>query len=93
MTRPSHAPDRLGYGFSDAPPWAASLEQYAQSTVEALNAAVLVGPFDVLGIQVGAVEALEIAHLAPAKVRRLVMVGVPLFTPEEQQRQMEKYSE
>jgi len=93
LTRPSYAPDRLGYGFSDAPPWAASLEQYAQSTVEALNAAVLVGPFDVLGIHVGAIEALEIAHLAPAKVRRLVMVGVPLFTPEEQQRQMEKYSE
>jgi len=64
-----------------------------QSTLEALNAAVLVGPFDVLGIHVGAVEALEIAHLAPAKVRRLVMMGVPLFTPEEQQRQMEKYSE
>jgi pimeloyl-ACP methyl ester carboxylesterase len=54
---------------------------------------VLVGPFDVLGIHVGAVEALEIAHLVPAKVRRVVMVGVPLFTPGEQQRQMEKYSE
>jgi pimeloyl-ACP methyl ester carboxylesterase len=93
LTRPSYAPDRLGYGFSDAPPWAPTLEQYAQSTLEALNAAVLVGPFDVLGIHVGAVEALEIAHLASAKVRRLVMVGVPLFTPEEQQRQMEKYSE
>ena len=93
LTRPSYAPDRLGYGFSDAPPWAASLEQYAQSTVEALNAAVLVGPFDVLGIHVGAVEALEIAHLASAKVRRVIMVGVPLFTAEEQQRQMEKYSE
>jgi haloalkane dehalogenase len=93
LTRPSYAPDRLGYGFSEAPPWAPSLEQYAQSTVEALNAAVLVGPFDVLGIHVGAVEALEIAHLVPAKVRRLVMVGVPLFTPEEQQRQLEKYSE
>jgi pimeloyl-ACP methyl ester carboxylesterase len=93
LTRPSHAPDRLGYGFSEAPPWALSLEQYAQSTVEALNAAVLVGSFDVLGIHVGAVEALEIAHLVPAKVRRVAMVGVPLFTQEEHQRRMEKYSE
>ncbi len=30
LERPSHAPDRLGYGFSDAPPWALSLEQYAR---------------------------------------------------------------
>lgn len=93
LMQPSYAPDRLGYGFSEAPPWAPSVEQYAQSTVEALNAAVLVGPFDVLGIHVGAVEALEIAHIAPTKVRRVIMVGVPLFTAEEQQRQMEKYSE
>jgi len=93
LTRPSYAPDRLGYGFSEAPPWALSLEQYAQSTVDALNAAVIMSPFDVLGIHVGAAEALEIAHLAPALVRHVVLVGVPLFTVAEQQRQMEKYSE
>jgi pimeloyl-ACP methyl ester carboxylesterase len=39
LERPTYAPDRLGYGFSDAPPWALSLEQYAQSTVDTLNAA------------------------------------------------------
>ncbi len=31
LERPTHAPDRLGYGYSDAPPWALSLEQYAQA--------------------------------------------------------------
>ena len=93
LTRPTYAPDRLGYGFSEAPPWALSLEQYAQSTVEALNSAVLTGPFDVLGVHVGSVEAIEIAHLRPGQLRRLVLVGVPLFTADEQQRQMEKYSE
>jgi pimeloyl-ACP methyl ester carboxylesterase len=93
LTRPTYAPDRLGYGFSEAPPWALSLEQYAQSTVDALNSAVIMGPFDVLGVHVGSVEAIEIAHLIPAQLRRLVLVGVPLFTADEQQRQMEKYSE
>jgi pimeloyl-ACP methyl ester carboxylesterase len=93
LTRPTVAPDRLGYGFSDAPPWALSLEQYAQCTVDALKAAGIDGPFDVLGVHVGSVEAVEIAHQMPGQVRRLIAVGMPLFTVEEQQRQMEKYSE
>jgi pimeloyl-ACP methyl ester carboxylesterase len=93
LTRPSYAPDRLGYGFSETPPWALSLEQYAQSTVDALNAAMIMSPFDVLGMHVGSAEAVEIAHFVPALVRRVLLVGVPLYTVEEQQRQMEKYSE
>jgi pimeloyl-ACP methyl ester carboxylesterase len=93
LTRPTLAPDRLGYGFSDAPPWALSLEQYAQSTVDALKAASVHGPFDVLGIHMGSIEAIEIAHQLSGQVRRLVVVGMPLFTADEQQRQMEKYSE
>jgi pimeloyl-ACP methyl ester carboxylesterase len=93
LTRPTYAPDRLGYGFSDAPPWAMSLEQYARCTVDALEAAGVPGQFDVLGVHVGSAEAVEIAHQAPSQVRRLIAVGMPLFTVEEQQRQMEKYSE
>jgi pimeloyl-ACP methyl ester carboxylesterase len=93
LERPTHAPDRLGYGFSDAPPWALSLEQYAQSTVDGLKAAGMQGSIDLLGIHVGSIEAIEIATLLGAQVRRLALVGMPLFTAEEQQRQMEKYSE
>ncbi|MGO8828211.1 MAG: alpha/beta fold hydrolase [Steroidobacteraceae bacterium] len=93
LARPAHAPDRLGYGFSDAPPWALSLEQYAQSTIDALKGAGLHGPFDLLGLRVGSIEAIEIAHQLPNQVRALLAVGMPLFTAEEQQRQMEKYSE
>jgi pimeloyl-ACP methyl ester carboxylesterase len=93
LTRPTHAPDRLGYGFSDAPPWALSLEQYAQCTADALEGAGVQGPFDLLGVHVGSIEAIEIAHHFPHQVRRLAAVGMPLFSAEEQQRQMEKYSE
>jgi pimeloyl-ACP methyl ester carboxylesterase len=93
LSRPAYAPDRLGYGFSDAPPWALSLEQYAQSTIDALKSAGVQGPFDLLGMRTGSVEAIEIAHQLPNQVRRLIAVGVPLFTADEQQRQMEKYSE
>jgi pimeloyl-ACP methyl ester carboxylesterase len=93
LERPTHAPDRLGYGYSDAPPWALSLEQYAQSTVDGLKAAGMQGQIDLLGIHTGSIEAIEIANQLGSQVRRVVLVGVPLFTFEEQQRQMEKYSE
>jgi pimeloyl-ACP methyl ester carboxylesterase len=93
LERSSHAPDRLGYGFSDAPPWALSLEQYAQSTVDALKAAEIQGPLDLLGIHTGSMEAIEVAHQLGSQVRRVITVGVPLFSAEEQQRQLEKYSE
>jgi pimeloyl-ACP methyl ester carboxylesterase len=93
LERPTHAPDRLGYGFSDAPPWALSLEQYAQATVEGLQAAGMQGPIDLLGVHTGSIEAIEIAHQLGSQVRRLVAVGMPLFTAEEQQRQLEKYIE
>jgi pimeloyl-ACP methyl ester carboxylesterase len=91
--RPTHAPDRLGYGFSDAPPWALSLEQYAQATIDGLKAAGMQGPIDLLGMHAGSVEAIEMAHQLGSQVRRMVVVGMPLFTAEEQQRQLEKYSE
>jgi pimeloyl-ACP methyl ester carboxylesterase len=93
LERPTHAPDRLGYGCSDAPPWALSLEQYAQSTVDGLIAAGMAGPIDLLGVHTGSLEAIEIAHMLGSQVRRLAVVGMPLFTAEEQQRQLEKYSE
>ena len=93
LGRPTHAPDRLGYGFSDAPPWALSLEQYAQSTVDALTAAGIRDEVDLMGIHVGSIEAIEVAHLLGSRARRVLAVGMPLFSPEEQQRQLEKYSE
>lgn len=93
LTRPTIAPDRLGYGYSDAPPWALSLEQYSRSTIDALDAAGVAAPFDVLGVGVGSLEAIELAQQLDGRVRRVAVVGVPLFTPQEQQRQMEKYSE
>jgi pimeloyl-ACP methyl ester carboxylesterase len=93
IDRPTHAPDRLGYGFSDAPPWALSLEQYAQATIDGLKAAGMQGPIDLLGVHTGSIEAIEIAHQLGTQVRRVIAVGMPLFTAEEQQRQMEKYSE
>src|ERR1700761_725600 len=91
--KPARAPGRLGYGFSDAPPWALSLEQYAQATVDGLKAAGMQGPIDLMGVHTGSIEAIEIAHQLGSQVRRVGLVGMPLFTDDEQMRQLEKYSE
>src|SRR4029077_3964013 len=80
LGRPSYAPDRLGYGFSDAPPWALTLEQYAQSTVDTLTAAGVQGDVDLLGIHTGSFEAIEVAHQLGSHARRVVVVGMPLFS-------------
>jgi pimeloyl-ACP methyl ester carboxylesterase len=93
LERPTYAPDRLGYGFSDAPPWALSLEQYAQATIDTLKAAGVLGDVDLLGIHTGSFEAIEVAHQLGSQVRRVIAVGMPLFSAEEQQRQLEKYNE
>jgi pimeloyl-ACP methyl ester carboxylesterase len=93
LERPTYAPDRLGYGFSDAPPWALSLEQYAQATVDTLKEAGVAGEVDLLGMHTGSFEAIEVAHQLGSQVRRIIAVGMPLFSTEEQQRQTEKYSE
>src|ERR1700688_5107933 len=90
LERPTYAPDRLGYGFSDAPPWAMSLEQYAQSTVDTLKAAGVEGDVDLLGIHTGSFEAIEVAHQLGSQVRRVIVVGMPLYSTEEHKPQLKK---
>ena len=94
LTRPSLAPDRLGYGFSDAPPWALSLEQYAQCTADAIEAAGVAGRIRRARRSRRIARGdRDRARACRIEVRRVLAVGMPLFTAEEQQRQMEKYSE
>jgi pimeloyl-ACP methyl ester carboxylesterase len=75
-----YAPDTPGYGDSDAPSTQPSLEEYA----DVLGAwlAGLGEPVDLLGYHTGAAIAVEIARRFPDRVRRLVLVSVPVF-PEE----------
>lgn len=93
LDRTSIAPDRLGYGFSDAPPRGLSIGEYAQSTLDALAQLGFDGPFDVLGMHTGALEALELAHLAPGRVRRVGMVALPVFSAEERARGPATYAQ
>ena len=76
------APDRLGFGFSDLPPRPFSMAEYAAVVFEVADA-LEIDRFDVLGTHTGAVEATEVALVQPGRVRRVVLVSLPAYTPAE----------
>ena len=75
-------PDRLGFGCSDHPRPGLSLGDYADSTIDALDA-MGIGQFDVAGVHTGSCEAIDLAVRYPDRVRRIAVVTVPVFSPEE----------
>jgi pimeloyl-ACP methyl ester carboxylesterase len=93
LDRPAYALDRLGYGFSDAPSkQVLSIEEYAQNVLEVADGLGLEGQFDVLGVHTGALEAIELAHLASARIRRIAIVALPVFTDVERRELMQKFA-
>jgi len=92
LTRRSYAPDRLGYGFSDPPARPLTLGEYASTVLEALDELRVAGPFDVLGMHTGSLEAIELAHLAGARVRRVGVVALPVFTEQEKSGGLETFA-
>jgi pimeloyl-ACP methyl ester carboxylesterase len=82
-TRSVFAFDTLGHGGSDPPAVAEpDIGLYSESVNEALEG-LDVGQVDVLGTHTGALIAIELCLRHPERVGRLVLDGVPLFTPDE----------
>jgi pimeloyl-ACP methyl ester carboxylesterase len=75
-------PDRIGYGDSDPASRRLSFPEYAQATLDGLDALGVVA-FDAVGIHSGGLEAVELAAQAPDRVRRVATITAPLFTDEE----------
>lgn len=73
-----YAPDTPGYGNSDAPPSRPAFGDYADALGEWI--ARLGEPVDLLGYHTGAALAVEIARRHPDRVRRVVLVAVPLLS-------------
>ncbi len=74
------APDMPGYGASYCPSEPPSLEYYAQVMLEAATL-LGVGSFDIVGHHTGAAVALQLGQLAPQRISRIVVWGVPLLEP------------
>ena len=83
-TRRVFAPDTLGNGDS-SPPRAAqpTIEDLAVGAIAALDGLGL-ETVDLYGTHTGASIAATVALLRPERVRRLVLDGVGLYSPEEQ---------
>mgnify|MGYP005849051701 CR=1 FL=1 len=76
------APDTPGFGESDAPPAQPSVSDYAGAMLDFLDQMRL-RQVDLLGYHTGAAIAAEMAIARPERVRRIVMVAVPVLTPAE----------
>lgn len=92
LRRNTLAVDRPGYGYSDAPAGAPSLAQYAEATLEAVGRAGVTGRFDVLGMHTGSLEAIELAHLASARVGHVGIVAIPIFNATERAAGLSNYA-
>lgn len=82
VDRSVFAPDTPGFGESDPPPAQPSIADYAGAMLDFLDQMRL-RQVDLLGYHTGAAIAAEMAIACPARIRRIVMVAVPVLTADE----------
>lgn len=84
--------DTLGFGDSVAPPkadpTAADYASWALAGIDALG----LERFDLYGSHTGSHLAVEMAIAHPDRVRRLVLDGIPLFSPEMKAKMLANYA-
>jgi len=86
------ASDRPGNGDTPPLPIAApTIGDYAIAELEFLDA-IGVETFDVFGMHTGAWVAVELAIRAPSRVRRVILDGFGLFSPDEAAAYLEHYA-
>lgn len=86
------APDTPGHGDSPVlPVERPEIADYAAALLELLDAMGL-GQVDLYGSHTGAAIAAEVAVLAPDRVRRVVLDGFGLFSPEERDEYLANYT-
>ena len=78
------APDYPGYGGSDGAGESPTIGDYADAMLDALDAAKLDAPADLLGFHTGCLVACEMSLRAPEKTGRLLMIDVPYFDADTQ---------
>jgi len=82
--RSVYAPDLPGCGESEAPVAAPAITDYASGLADMVDS-LRIRKLDVAGYQAGSLVAAELALLRPDVVRRLVLIGVPMFDARERE--------
>lgn len=82
--RSLYAVDLPGHGYSDAPDGTISIADFAAAVGDFVDSLRL-RTVDVVGCQLGALVAVELALLKTQQVRRLVLSSVPQYTTAERQ--------
>jgi len=85
------AVDTPGYGGSDPPPAPTSLEAYAAALATVLDSLEL-EKVDLFGAHTGSRLAVEVAHLRPEKIHRLILFGAAIYTADEREKQKESFA-
>lgn len=80
--RSVYAPDLPGTGASEARAVPRSIEDFAAAVTDFVDG-LRIREFDLVAMRVGSQIALEVALALPARVRHLVLVGVPCLSAEE----------
>jgi len=78
--------DLPGYGASDAPSTDLSIADLA-GAIDDFMQSLRLRTADVIGVQLGALLAVELALAKPQQCRKLVLSSVPHFTPQEMKSQ------
>lgn len=76
------APDTPGFGESDGTPGQPSVEDYAGAMLPVIDAQPP-GPIDLIGYHTGSLIAIETALLRPQRIRRLLLVCIPVINAAE----------
>lgn len=82
--RSVYAPDLPGFGESDPPPARPTIGDYAAAIGDFLES-MRFRQIDVLGYQIGAFIAAELAITRPKQIRRVVLVSVPVLNDSERE--------
>ena len=83
------APDRPGYGMSDAPDFVPAIEQYADDLIPVLDALKIERTI-VVGHHTGSAVATAFVHRHADRVSKLILDGVPLYTADERKQRLER---
>jgi pimeloyl-ACP methyl ester carboxylesterase len=74
-------PDRIGHGLSDPQTGYVSIAQYAEATVDALDA-LGIEQCDAVGIHTGSREVVELATEHASRIRRAVLCTITVYPDE-----------